>query len=270
MSKYGPNDHPDDAQLVAYLDGELDAPARARVRSALADDAVAARLAELSGTNLPFRQAFEPLLKAAPTERLNTMLDALLTSPGQPGTKQARRLGWERRRFLAASVALVAAGALSDRLLIAFGRPAEEPDHWRAVVAQYLSLYTAETLADIPPDTELRAKELALVNARIGLGLTPQGVDVPGALLKRSQMLLYDSEPLAEITYLDPRSGPMALCIVRSNAPANPVRTEQRRGMNVAYWSGAGHAFMLIGRRPVHDIAAAAQAIADRLSAATG
>src|SRR5207248_10153719 len=41
---------------------------------------------------------------------------------------------------------------------------------WRAVVAEYLTLYTTDTLANIPDDAAVRARELEAVGNKLGAG----------------------------------------------------------------------------------------------------
>ncbi|MGO8506421.1 hypothetical protein AB9F35_33780, partial [Rhizobium leguminosarum] len=72
-----------------------------------------------------------------------------------------------------------------------------------------------------------------------------------GIDFKRALLLQYDGKELAQIAYLDPETGPMALCIVKSDKGPKAPDIESRKGMNVVYWSNATHAFMLIGRIPV-------------------
>ena len=72
------NDKPlNDEMLVAYIDGELSDTERAEVEAVInGDRRAAARLDHLARSRLPFREAFEPLLSAAPTEKLDRMLSS--------------------------------------------------------------------------------------------------------------------------------------------------------------------------------------------------
>jgi anti-sigma factor RsiW len=79
--------------------------------------------------------------------------------------------------------------------------------------------------------------------------------------------LQYDGKPLAQIAYLDPETGPMALCIVASDAGLREPDLESRKGMNVVYWSNATHAFMLIGHAPADRMSGIADAVRGRIKA---
>jgi anti-sigma factor RsiW len=58
----------------------------------------------------------------------------------------------------------------------------------------------------------------------------------------------------------------MALCIVKSDKGPKAPDLENRKGMNVVYWSNATHAFMLIGRIPVDRVQELAENARSRLS----
>jgi anti-sigma factor RsiW len=256
-----------DALLVAYIDGELGAAERERLEVRLATDpTLSARFAFLSSSNFDFEAAFAPLLEAAPKGKLDAIL-ARVTAAQAGAAIVSSRPNWSRRGLMAASVALLAVGAAGDRVIGGFMGD-EGSAHWRTAVAEYLKLYTPQTLAVISADAAQRAQELAVVQSGLALpDLRPEAVALPGIALKQAQLLQYDGKALGQILYLDARYGPTALCIMQSAHPAAAVDTEQRRGLNVAYWSVAGHAFMLIGRQPENQLATFAQSIARRMAA---
>ncbi|AYG68066.1 anti-sigma factor [Rhizobium sp. CCGE531] len=242
---------PSDEQLTAFIDGELNAADRERIERLIADDMrVAERFDFLSRSTLPFKAAFEPMLAEAPAAKLEAMLAAIPVTE-KPG---ARATGIGRRGFLAAVAASFVAAIAIDRAMIGIGHRLSKPDEdaeWRAVVAEYLSLYTADTLSAPAGDDTQQVAQLNEVGAKLDLSLAPEAVAMPGIEFKRAQILSYDSKPLAQIAYLDPESGPMALCIVQSAKGAAAPDMENRRGMNVVYWSSSTHAFMLIGHAPI-------------------
>ena len=151
---------------------------------------------------------------------------------------------------------------------VSAARPSrDESTEWRAVVAEYISLYTPDTLAGPVPPLDVQSAQLALLDGKLGLALSPEKVALPGVDFKRAQLLEYDEKPLAQIAYLDPETGPMALCIVRSNGGEKPPDIEGRKGMNIVYWSNDTHAFMLIGHAPVDRIQEIADSVRAKLMA---
>jgi anti-sigma factor RsiW len=249
---------PSDELLVAYLDGELDAEQRQLIADLLkANPSVAARLDELQCADLPFKAAFDAMLDEAPTERLNAMLKAL---------PPAQAPAMSRRRFLAVAASFAVAGVVADRLYMSWPR-AESGQGWRASVAEYMALYTPETLENLNADPASHAAQLSSVGAQLGLPLSPDAVNLPGAEFRRAQILDYDGVLIGQLTYLDPRHGPLALCITASKRGMQPAATEQRRGMNVVYWANPSHAFMLIGRNPFEALQVMASSVERRLPA---
>jgi anti-sigma factor RsiW len=259
---------PDDADLVAYLDGELSPDERARVEAAVATDpGVAGRVLALSQTTIGLRKAFDPLLSAAPTARMLAALGEPKAEPRPPASEVTRRSGSPTRRWLvAASLALFVLGGLADHLVLSPRAPsmATETGHWRDIVASYVRLYTSETFANIPDDPALQARELATVGNAIGLPLEPATTELADIPMKQAQLLRYDQKSLAEINYLDPRYGPMSLCIIASTEPATTPKPEVRRGLNVSYWNDGQHGFMVIGALPAADLAAIADTLTGR------
>ncbi|NEJ22516.1 anti-sigma factor [Rhizobium leguminosarum] len=259
---------PSDEDLTAFIDGELTAEEAARIQTMVEEDeSTAERLEFLARASLPFKQAFTPLLSEAPRLKLETMLAAI---PAQPGARPASTPAFaSRRRFLGALAASLVAGIAIDRAVIGIGigqgfSAKDENSEWRAVVADYISLYTPETLAGPVPGREDQAAQLASLDEKLGLSLSPEAVSLPGIDFKRALLLQYDGKALAQVAYLDPETGPMALCIVKSDKRPKAPDLESRKGMNVVYWSNGTHAFMLIGHAAVGRMTA----IADRLRVA--
>ncbi|MGR9162178.1 anti-sigma factor family protein [Rhizobium leguminosarum] len=260
---------PSDEDLTAFIDGELTAEEAARIEAIVnEDESTAERLEFLARASLPFEQAFAPLLSEAPREKLETMLAAI---PVQQSARSDPTPAFgSRRRFLGALAASLVAGIAIDRAVIGIGRSfsaKDENSEWRAVVADYISLYTPETLAGPVPERDVQAAQLAGLDEKLGLSLSPEAVSLPGIDFKRALMLQYDGKPLAQVAYLDPETGPMALCIVKSDAGSKAPDLESRKGLNVIYWSNETHAFMLIGRIPADRMKELGEDVRRRLSA---
>jgi anti-sigma factor RsiW len=257
---------PSNEELTAFIDGELGPEEAARIEAMVeADEAVAERLEFLARASLPYQQAFAPLLDAAPRAKLEAMLSAI------PAARPARPAAFmSRRGFLGALAASVVAGIAVDRAVIGLGTGLsgkDENSEWRAVVAEYISLYTPETLAGPVPPRDVQAAQLASLDGDLRLQLSPEQVALPDIDFKRAQILQYDGKPLAQIAYLDPETGPMALCIVKSDAGRKAPDLESRKGLNVIYWSNETHAFMLIGRIPADRMKELGEDVRRRLSA---
>ncbi len=262
---------PSDAELVAYLDGELSPAESVRIGQRLTtDDRLAARVEHLVAGGRPFRQAFEPLLTQAPVDTLDAMLDITLAQPTPPISLRPLLVRF-RPAIAAAAVVLMIVGIGLDRLVVAplgmapvaSANHPDGSDDWRSAVAQYLALYTRDTLTGVQAGGDNTRQQLASLGERLGLSLTPERVDLPDLALKRADIYDYDDKPLAFLAYLDPQSGPVALCITPGGGSA-AQRVERRRGMNVVSWSQGRHSFMLIGRASSSALQALATTVASR------
>ncbi|TNV20725.1 anti-sigma factor [Buttiauxella sp. B2] len=235
-----------DELLVAYLDNELSVYERAELEERLShDDYLAKRLAFFEHTSLPFKAAFEPLLEAAPLAKLQTHLKPTATS------------AVSRRSLIAAAVSFLALGVIGDRTFLHFAQPEE---NWRELVAQYMALYTPETLAETPTNQALEA-QLQSTGTGLGVPLIAANLALPNATLKNARVLAYDEQRIAQITWLDATSGPLALCITHNTGTPMTSQNEQRLGMNIVYWATPSHMFMVIG----HGSAAQMSDIAEKL-----
>lgn len=266
MSEHERHGRPTDEMLVAFMDGELNADESMRVESWIARDPVTAeRFDFLTRSSLPFTEAFAPLLESAPKE-----LDAMLASLPSPASPAASASRLSRRGFLGTAAACLIAGIAIDRTSVFVERQLKktpEDEHWRAVVAEYLELYTPDTLSSLATDRATQVAQLNTVGEKMGMALTPETIALADADFRRAQLLQYDGQPLAQLAYLDPQAGPVALCFIPSDhGPASP-QMERRKDMNVVYWSSSRHAFMLIGYAPFDRLEAAADDVRVRLPA---
>lgn len=262
-----------DEDLTAYLDGELDAATRARLESALERQSdLRRRLDALGAGGRPFRTSFDSLLEQAPSERLRDMLDQV--GQAEPVAPPARA-SWRPAAVAAVLLSVFLAGAGIDRIAqygFAHLPPSEsgifgagESEEWREAVAADLGLFTKAGVASIPAREGKDARELDALAQGLGMALPLEKVTLAGPEVKRADLLQYEGRPLGQILYLDPRHGPMALCILRSEEPTAPLRMEERSGFNVAFWADGVFTYMLIGRNPAEDIRRFADSLIPRL-----
>ncbi|MDT3252832.1 anti-sigma factor [Serratia sp. root2] len=244
-----------DELLVAYLDNQLDPQQRRSLEQRLADEpALAARLALLERSSLPFKQAFAPLLDDAPVLQLQDRWPLAVPVPQR---------GISRRVLIAAAVGILALGVAGDRAWQHVNQP---EDNWRGLVAQYMALYTPETLAGFEGSPAQLASQLQHTSERLGIALPAPKLALKGAELKNARVLAYDDRRIAQLTWLDARFGPLALCIIQQPGKPEAAQSERRQGMNVVYWADGSHSFMLIGHNPATEMATLAERLQRSLS----
>jgi len=248
-----------DELLMAYLDNQLSASEQQQLEQYLEQDSVLAqRLLALDCHAQPFAQAFEPLLAAAPVASLQQFLDKLPDTAVPEATVPATKaVNYSRRSLLAAAVGFLAVGTVLGRYVLPGERAQQEESYsWRNLVAQYMVLYSAQTLADEPGGATLQQQALPRVAKNLGLPLQTQQLGLPDAELKSARLLQYGPATIAQLTYLAAAYGPMALCITRATKAGNQSQQQEvRYGMNVVYWRKQGFDFMLIGHAPAATLA---------------
>lgn len=249
-----------DGELVALLDGELSVDDQSRVLDALEDDArLRQRLELLRSADLPFKQAFEPLLQQAPRERLERMVGVAIKQAEMPRPRMLR--GRWRMAAIAAGV-VVALGVVFQAGRI-IEQPASPSPDWHQAVADYQILYSRETLAGpaLPPGAQ--ADGLERVGKVLGVDLDHARNAVPGLDFKRAQLLEFGDQPLAQLAYLHDDRTPLAFCIRRTDEAPGPPESERLHGLNARHWVRHGLGFIVIGDLPDIEL----RAIADILEA---
>lgn len=253
--------------LVAWLDGEMD-PEDARKLESLLDNEpeLAERVDELMKSQLDFDAAFAPLLNKAPEAKMQRQLDALLAAPEQePTASIAATSGVSRRSLIAASLSFLVMGSGLGYLVRPAKTTLSEGERIHDLEAQYMSLYSAETLLDADNSPAALQHGLARTAQDIGLRLRAQQLALPDAELK---MLRYDSTSIAQIAWIHAEYGPMALCISPDEQPVTAdLQREQRHDMRLVWWHHGGYQFVLIGRNPDGELSASADVLKKSLNA---
>ena len=223
-----------DEDLTAFLDGEADPALNAEITQALnSDEALAERLASLDIPIAAIRSSYDALLSEAPD---------LPVEDASPTKTKASRVPWTLGTF---------ATGLAAGIAIAFLLPKDsttlpEPG-WKAVVASYQSLYGADTLNSVDPNSAETSAQLERVSASIGLDL--ENLPAPSGLtFKRAQLLSFNGRPLAQLAYQRADGTPVALCILKvDSADATPMSVETMVGLGAASWNAGGFGYLLIG-----------------------
>jgi hypothetical protein len=261
---------PSDAVLTALIDGQLSPQEEASLlREMEQNPKLAERVEFLSRASLNFQAAFQPMLDEAPLAKLQAQLDAIPSHKTPLRRRMSANFNGGRRGFLGLMTASLVAGVFADRLWLSATSQDDDDNSdgsaWRAVVAQYMALYTPETLGSNQPDHAQQQAQLTALNRQLGLALTPENIAMPDIEFRRTQILAYDSKPLVQILYADPQGRPMALCILRDTSSPHDLATETRQSMTVAWWATHDYQALLIGHGSARHISTLAEGVRDRL-----
>lgn len=284
---YGPIS---DEDLVAYLDGMLDDDSTEYVEHEVTKDrALETRLEMLRAGERPFVEAFETVLREAPTRKLNQILDQTLNPPpppvelpypvritadeesagvvARPGAPKEPWRGWRLFAAVAILLAVFVAGLLASRFMMGLPiGPGSGEQPWRAAVANYQALLVKQTLEHAGGRSGSREAGLRAALSRVGLQLPVSGLTIPPLELQYASILNFGGQPFAQIAYLHNGTTPVSLCIIRRAKPPHGILPEQRNGLNIAYWQNGSHGFVVVGALPADTIAEIARQLRARLS----
>jgi anti-sigma factor RsiW len=228
-----------EAELHAYLDGELDAAGRADVEAWLAEHADdAARIASWRRQREHMAALHADILGAPLPERLSAALDR------RP--RGSRKISWMQA---AASLVLLLAGAIggwlaNDSVTAAHSAVASFVHH--AVGAHVV--FTREQRHAV----EAKAGEQHLVrwlSGRVGRQLNPPDLLSAGYYLVGGRLVADDGAPAAQFMYEDGSKNRLTL-YVRSarDAEDTSFRVAVERGVSAFYWIEKPYAYALVGK----------------------
>jgi anti-sigma factor RsiW len=233
-----------DELLVAYVDGELSAEARAAVQALVAQDPVAqCKVKDMQDTAALLRATFEDSGSNDSGPKDNVV-------PLKPD-RRVRSFG---KHPLISSFAAAAAIALVVGTGL-FMRPfaADERAEFMADVAAYHAVYAQETehLAEVPASRKDHIEEW--LGKRLDRKLSIPDLSAEGWAFEGGRLLAEGDQPIAQLLYTAPGRQPIAVCITHSDQPPSKT-TESKtteydpgKGIRVAAWDAEGYLYIVVG-----------------------
>ena len=225
-----------DQDLLAFLDGRLDEKRAAEIEQTMrVDQELERRVMALDPVAGPVRDAMSHL--PAPS----ILADLKRSEPFETHAVPARR-------YWLGLAAMLVLGVLIGGSTVWLASPA--PEDWRARIAQYQSLYVADTVRLTTASAETLDRQLGAAVATLGRPLDKIGLEAPSVLqLARVQVLGLDDAPLIQIVYQAEDGRPFALCITTGEghgAPGEPV-TDHLHGLATTAWHDGSFRYILVG-----------------------
>lgn len=248
-----------DADLHAYVDGQLNEDRRAEVEAYVAETpAAAVRLQAYREQNRALHEFFDPVLREPVPERM--LLPQRLT-PLRGG------------RFLRHQYAAVLLAALVGGAIGWIARaPAESPRFARPSLAQQAAVAHVVYAPDVRHPVEVTADQEAhlvqWLSRRVGTPLRAPHLAEIGYELVGGRLLPSDSGPAAQFMYQD-ASGRRLTLYVRGVDPGGretAFRYAQEGGVGVFYWVEGSLAYALSGELDKQQLLQVAHAIHEALS----
>lgn len=267
-----------DAELVMYAEGSLgEAREKMLLEAARHNKVLAANLEALDASQLPYRAAYDqqtlPKIPAALRSQIDD-LTAVATSsqyasqlstaplPGQIASSGLKNgtMNWMQGLATAACVGLCvvfgywlgdadpSSTQLESASQASTNSEKDTQSAWVERVADYQSLYVANTVKDIVPNRENAEVLLESISERTGMRMEIPDLSESGYQFTRAQELGFMGEPLIQLVYRKPGSAPLALCFMPSGESSDAeLEVEKYHGLGTANWIDSGQRFVLVG-----------------------
>jgi len=253
--------------IRAWVDGELAEPrAEAVARAVKSDEFLRHAADKLRASQLPYRQAYEPLLVSDVPASLRIKIAALQEQGSVVKKPDVRNLpisaandnSFKLFGIVACMLIAVLVGYLAGANTVKRSAPATvsadtlmQPENFARTVAAYQKFYVRDTLKGTePPDPAKVAKHLA---NQTGMQVIIPQLD--GYKFIRAQRLSFGDKLLLQLVYLGAEGRPLALCYMAAlqgeagNGKSDSAGTTilaSHHGLNTAEWRNNGHRFVIV------------------------
>ncbi|HIO91679.1 MAG TPA: hypothetical protein EYG68_02410 [Leucothrix mucor] len=222
--------HPDFELLLAYVDGQLNETEHRKAEALILRDQTAQDFVqELQKSQLPYRDAFQPLLEAKK-----------ITSKEVLVAPKSNRWAWSGAIAASLCVGLIAGGLFISNQQI-------NHDDWVMQVADYQLLYVRDTLNTPNPEIAQVAALSEKLGKQLGTKLIIPDLSSHALSFKRGQVLETHGKPLIQLAYLPKQGRPVALCITAIHEDDSPQESGTSRGLSFVKWTKNGLGYVLIG-----------------------
>jgi anti-sigma factor RsiW len=258
---------PDEARIMAYVDGELDDAGMAEVERAMAADADFARYVRtLMDTNAVLRAAFNaPMLEPVP-ERLLAPLGAQRVRPWRAAS--GRRL-LAMAASIAAVVAVGAAVAVNSGYELPYTITASSPNAWLNSVANYHQAYVRNAAAGGERQlVDVNAEDFNYLENWFGRRLK-RAVRLPklenqGFKMQGGRLTFIEGQPGAQFFYKAVDGDAIvSVAIAQTNRRDAEWSTTKRGSLRVIYWRKGGYVYIFAGDVDKHVLHGVASAFPD-------
>lgn len=253
-------------QLSAYLDGELaDREARAVEEALAADPALQAELDALMAADAAAGQAFEEMLAdPVPVSLAAAIRNAPAPQPAANLPAAPRGLpGWAT---LAACALFLAIGGAGGYLAgLGEGTEVAAAPGWLDDIADYHAVYAGQKrhLVEVPA---AEADHIATwLTDSVGATVRIPDLADRGLTFEGGRLLVAAGKPVAQLMYTDASGEVVALCAIRTDAPADGFRDTEKNGFRMVSWGGANANFVVVGPDGYPDLQSIAETAAQRV-----
>lgn len=252
----------DESQLMAYVDGELDAAGVAEMERAIAaDPALERRVQLLRDTTAALHAAFNPTLNEPVPERLLAPLGAQVKKPWRPGAVR-------RYMAMAATLAIAVLGGMAfyanSYYELPFNIVATAQGNWLNSIANYHQVYVRTAARDERLLIDVGAEDLGYLEDWFGKRLK-RNVRLPnladqGFQIQGGRVMFVETQPAAQFFYKSVAGGDIvSLTIAQTKRRDAEWTMTKRADLHIIYWRKNGYAYVIAGavdKRVLHGVAA--------------
>lgn len=225
-----------DQELLAFLNGEVDARRAEQIEQTMrVDRELEHRVMALDPVAAPVREAM--------TDLPGRMVLAELERVALDGENR----GGSRTPWMKLAAVLVLGAVLGSGAMWLAG---PSSDDWRGRVAQYQSLYVADTVRLTVASADVLERQLEVAGEKLGRPLDQTSLEAPASLrLARVQVLGLDDAPLIQIVYQDAEGTPFALCVTTAGprGGSNEPSSEMLHGLATTAWEDGSFRYIFVG-----------------------
>jgi anti-sigma factor RsiW len=260
----------DDRLLMSYVDNLLSTKHCAKVERLIArSEEVAARVAALRASDVPYQAAFESFCPIPLPERLARNVETLIESHNEgwrtPCGRKRGGMGWLAVAFFTGVMSSGAAfemwsGATSTSASIQSS--SSSAPAWVQAVVGYQTLYARDTLANVKDDHAATIKLVSAIQREDGMAVRVPDLNDDSLTFKRVQRLSYRNSRLVQIVYLPAHGQPVALCVMAESKPDQAPSAQRVGDMNTVTWRHANLAYVLAAKGSSEELQQLAAKIA--------
>jgi anti-sigma factor RsiW len=267
---------PTDDDLVLYADNALSEDRKQRLLEAAEHDPeLAATLAALDASQLPYKTAFERQPLPPLPDQLRQDISNLTQVTRSDRTvaevrNEKKRRSWYVPAAQAACLLLsvgvgfglgVSQDKTDDSEISVATNTAEYIDQnnshreWVNRVADYQTLYVANTVNEITPDLPATRAKLERIAKATGIRPSLPDLSASGYEFVRAQELGYNGQPLVQLVYTKEGHTPLALCFMPSfGEKEQHVRLGERHGLGTASWIADNQYYVIVADEPADTL----------------
>ncbi|MEO1140023.1 MAG: anti-sigma factor [Pseudomonadota bacterium] len=248
-------------KLSAFLDGELSEAETREIEDALASDPALQKEMELlmASDTLAQDEFAEMLQEPVPFELAAAIQKAPDASMARMANSQEKPRSYAWLTAIAACIALMIGGAGGYLAGSTNTAQLAAAPSWLEDIADYHRVYAGQKrhLVEVPA-SEADHIQTWLTNT-VGANVRVPDLSEHGLTFRGARLLVAAGKPVAQLMFTDAQDRVVALCLIRTQTPADGFNQRIINGFEMVSWGGQGANFVIVGDEGRSDLEAIAK-----------